>query len=53
MEYSATRKCPKCGGPAVTSKYNSELDVIVKKCLRCSYSWDEQPLDGPSVSKGA
>ena len=38
-------KCIKCGSISIAVKYNSEKDKLSKKCLRCEYTWQEEPLD--------
>jgi len=37
--------CPKCGSTNVDINYNEEQDQLAKKCKRCMFRWQEDPLD--------
>ena len=45
MGYVERRVCPKCGNIMISTRYDQETKLIVRKCLRCLYSWKEHPLD--------
>lgn len=50
MIFDAMRECSKCGHGVVTVRYlapwGSALpERIRRECQRCSYEWDEAPLD--------
>lgn len=43
--FSRNRSCPKCGGAFIETKYDSERDIMVRKCSACGHVWHEAPLD--------
>ena len=45
MNYNKNSVCRKCGGNHISTNYNSQRDSMVRKCITCGYSWDENPLD--------
>ena len=46
--YNPTAKCPKCGHDKVETHYRP-LNVMERRCERCSYEWPERPLDVPDI----
>lgn len=58
QKYSESAVCPKCGGNEATSCYypkwhweniikdeTSSREYIKRQCVRCGYTWAEEPLD--------
>ena len=57
--FSRRRKCPKCGGLDVSTKYREKEDYrsiweckqsvtiehMCRQCRYCDFTWDEAPLD--------
>jgi transposase-like protein len=43
--YNPATKCPKCGHDKVETSYRDTLDLLRRTCERCSYNWQELPLD--------
>lgn len=43
--YSPTRRCAKCGGIATTALSGSDNDRILRRCVRCGWTWHERTLD--------
>ena len=61
LPFLEQRGCPKCGGKDIHSRYcgpgqrdrccpifwpNDHAEHIRRHCRRCSYEWDERPLNG-------
>lgn len=51
-KYDDERLCPKCGYGGVTTEYvrgqwpeKSGTEYLGRRCDRCSYYWQEAPLD--------
>jgi Zn ribbon nucleic-acid-binding protein len=49
-KYNEKTKCPKCDGTATTEYTHG---VLVRRCIRCGYSWHEAPLDQTSGNNSA
>ena len=43
-KFDENKKCLKCGSSANT-KYNKNLDVMVRTCILCGFVWEEEPLN--------
>ncbi len=52
MEYMENRPCPKCGNHYVRTRYDGTIDVLVRICEKCGYSWSELPNDRESQTAG-
>lgn len=46
-KYNETNRCPKCNGGASTRYVNDRFmgGQMKRECVRCGYSWHEEPLD--------
>lgn len=45
--FNERSSCPKCGCRQVGTRYRKYFfgDYIERRCGRCGYSWNEEPLD--------
>lgn len=44
-EYNWNKRCIKCGGWNIGTKYKEIADIILRTCAKCGYWWHEEPLD--------
>lgn len=50
---SLRRACPKCSSNNLLLNYDRDRDKVIRKCMRCSATWEEEPLDKATATSSS